>query len=83
MDKRLGEWEREASDLGRDGLGMVIGELMFRIFFGGEVDGLMLSDDPNRDRKLPSLLFLSPSLDFSFGTAIQGTFSGMLRVLVS
>lgn len=53
---------------------MDIGELMLSLF-GGEDDGLMLSEEPRREKRLLPLSFSSI---FSFGTLTQGIFSGML-----
>lgn len=54
---------------------MDIGELMLSLL-GGEDEGLMLSEEPRRERRL---LPLSLSSTFSLGTLIQGIFSGILR----
>lgn len=54
---------------------MDIGELM-RSRLGGDDEGLMLSEEPRRERQL-LLLFLSST--FSLGTLIQEIFCGILR----
>lgn len=69
---------REDSDereMGREGRGMDMGELM-RSRLGGDDEGLMLSEEPRRERQL-LLLFLSST--FSLGTLIQEIFCGILR----
>ena len=74
---RRGEEEREVRERGREGREMDIGELMLNLL-GGEDEGLMLSEEPRRDRRL---LPLSLSSTFSLGMLIQEIFSGMLRCL--
>lgn len=69
----LGEEERDK--------GIEIGALMLS-FLGGEdkrkeEDGLMLREEPRRERR--PLPFLSPTLSFSLGGLIQDIFSGMLH----
>lgn len=54
---------------------MEMGELMLSLL-GGEDEGLMLREEPRRERRL---LPLSLSSAFSLGTLIQEIFSGMLR----
>lgn len=54
---------------------MDMGELMLSLL-GGEDEGLMLSEEPRRERRL---LPLSLSSIFSLGTLIQEIFSGILR----
>lgn len=54
---------------------MDIGELMLNLL-GGEDDGLMLSEEPRRERRL---LLLSRSSSFPLGILIQAIFSGILR----
>lgn len=54
---------------------MDMGELMLSLL-GGEDEGLMLSEEPRRERRL---LPLSLSSTFSLGTLIQEIFSGILR----
>lgn len=54
---------------------MDMGELM-RSRLGGEDEGLMLNEEPRRERQL---LLLSLSSTFSSGTLIQEIFCGMLR----
>lgn len=56
---------------------MDMGELILSLL-GGEDEGLMLSEEPRRERRL---LPLSLSSTFSLGTLIQGIFSGILRCL--
>lgn len=73
MDRR-GEDDRDDRERGSEGRGMEIGELMLSLF-GGDDDGLMLSEEPRRERRLLPLSFSSI---FSFGTLTQGIFSGML-----
>lgn len=56
-----------------------MGELMLSLL-GGEDEGLMLSEEPRRERRLlPLSLSLSLSSTFSLGTLIQEIFSGILR----
>lgn len=71
LDRR--EEERDESERGREGLGMDMGELMLN-FFGGEDEGLMLKEEPRRERSLEPL-----SSVFSLGLMIQEIFSGILR----
>lgn len=54
---------------------MDMGELMLSLL-GGDDEGLMLREEPRRERRL---LPLSLSSTFSLGTLIQEIFSGMLR----
>lgn len=54
---------------------MEMGELMLSLL-GGDDEGLMLKEVPRRERRLLPFSFSSA---FSFGTLIQGIFSGMLR----
>lgn len=72
---RRGEEERDDREMGREGRGMDMGELMLSLL-GGEDEGLMLSEEPRRERRL---LLLSLASTFSLGTLIQGIFSGILR----
>ena len=69
---RRGEEENDDREMGREGRGIDMGELMLN-FFGGEDEGLMLSEEPRRERRL---LPLSLS---SLGTLIQEIFSGILH----
>lgn len=69
---RRGEEDRDARGRGKVRLGMDMGELMLNLL-GGEDDGLMLSEEPRRERRL--LLF---SFSSSLGMLIQAIFSGML-----
>lgn len=75
---RRGEEERDDKEGGREGRGMDIGVLMLSLL-GGEDDGLMLSEEPRRERRL---LPLSRSSTFSLGMLIQEIFSGMLHCRV-
>lgn len=61
--------------MGREGRGIDMGELMLSLL-GGEDEGLILREEPRRERRL---LPLSLSSTFSLGTLIQEIFSGMLR----
>lgn len=70
----LGETDKDDKEMGREGLGMDIGELMLNLF-GGDDEGLMLSEEPRRERRL---LLRSFSSTFSLGTLIQEIFSGIL-----
>lgn len=72
---RRGEEEREGRDRGREGREMDMGELMLSLL-GGDDEGLMLSEEPRRERRLLPLSLSSP---FSLGMLIQAIFSGMLR----
>lgn len=63
---RRGDEEREGREMGRDGRGMEMGELMLSLL-GGE------DEEPRREKRLLPLSLSSP---FSF---IQEIFSGMLR----
>lgn len=74
---RRGEEERVDREMGREGRGMDMGELMLNLL-GGEDEGLMLSEEPRRERRLLPLS-LSLSSIFSLGTLIQAIFSGILR----
>ena len=58
-----------------EGRGIDMGELMLSLL-GGEDEGLMLSEEPRRERRL---LPLSLSSTFSLEMLIQEIFSGMLR----
>lgn len=71
---RRGEEDRDDKEMFREGRGMDMGELMLNLL-GGEDEGLMLSEEPRRERRL---LPLSLSSTFSLGTFIQAIFSGML-----
>lgn len=55
---------------------MEMGELMLSLL-GGEDEGLMVSEEPRRERRLLDRS-LSFSSTFSLGAQIQGIFSGML-----
>lgn len=72
---RRGEEENDDREMGREGRGIDMGELMLSLF-GGEDEGLMLSEEPKRERRL---LPLSLSSIFSLGALIQEIFSGILR----
>lgn len=72
---RRGEEESDDREMGREGRGMDMGELMLSLL-GGEDEGLILREEPRRDKML---LPLSLSSTFSLGTLIQEIFSGMLR----
>lgn len=52
---------------------MEMGELMLSLL-GGEDEGLMLREEPRRERRLLPL-----SSPFPFGKLIQAIFSGILR----
>ncbi|TNN72383.1 hypothetical protein EYF80_017422 [Liparis tanakae] len=69
---RCREEEEEEEKVGSEGRGMEMGELMLSLL-GGEEDGLMLSEELSRKRRL---LHRSRSCTFSL---TQGIFSGMLR----
>lgn len=69
---RRGDEDRDGRERGSDGRGMDIGELMLSLL-GGEDEGLILSEEPRRERRL-----LPRSLSSTF-SLIQEIFSGMLR----
>lgn len=71
---RRGEEERDDREMGREGRGMDMGELMLSRF-GGEDEGLVLNEEPRRESRL---LPLSLSSNFSLETLIQEIFSGIL-----
>lgn len=74
-----GEEDSEERERGKEGRGMEMGELMLSLL-GGEEEGLTVSEEPRRERRLlPLSLPLSLSSTFSLGTLIQEIFSGMLR----
>lgn len=72
---RRGEEDRDDREIGMEGRGMDMGELMLSLL-GGEDEGLILSEEPRRERRL---LPLSLSSTLSLETLIQEIFSGMLR----
>lgn len=51
---RRGEQERDGREMGREGRGMDMGELMLNLL-GGEDDGLIPSEELRRDRRLLAL----------------------------
>lgn len=69
---RRGEEDSEGREMGRESLGMDMGALRLSLLGGGE-QGLMLNEEPRRERRLPPC-----SLSFSFGRLIQDAITGML-----
>lgn len=69
---RRGEEDSEGREMGREGQGMDMGALRLSLL-GGEQEGLMLNEEPRRERRLPPC-----SRSFSFGRLIQDAITGML-----
>lgn len=70
---RRGEEDSDGREMGSEGQGMDMGALRLSLL-GGEDEGLMLNEEPRRERRLPPW-----SLSFSFERLIQDAITGMLR----
>lgn len=70
---RRGEEDSDGREMGSEGQGMDMGALRLSLL-GGEEEGLMLNEEPRRERRLPPW-----SLSFSFERLIQDAITGMLR----
>lgn len=70
---RRGEEDSDGREMGSEGQGMDMGALRPSLL-GGEDEGLMLNEEPRRERRLPPW-----SLSFSFERLIQEAMTGMLR----
>lgn len=69
---RRGEEDSVGRAMGSEGQGIDMGALRLNLL-GGEEEGLMLNEEPRRDRRLPPC-----SRSFSLGRLIQDAVTGML-----